>query len=122
MRRIAIAAVIAALSALVARAQAAKEPDWKALEDETMRHYQAVLRLDTPNPPGNEHVVVDYVKGVLGKGGFAVQGFASDPNRSNLGAPIKGNGKKPPLLRVGHRDTGPTDRKQWRYTSLSASR
>src|SRR5262245_23864054 len=29
-------------------------PDWKAIEDETMRHYQAVLRLDTSNPPGNE--------------------------------------------------------------------
>ena len=25
-------------------------PDWKALEAETMQHYQAVLRLDTRNP------------------------------------------------------------------------
>ncbi|NOT62612.1 MAG: hypothetical protein HOP19_20595, partial [Acidobacteria bacterium] len=35
------------------------QPDWAKLEEETMRHFQAILRLDTSNPPGNEKLVVD---------------------------------------------------------------
>src|SRR5438093_204052 len=73
MKRIAIALVAAASAALVARAQAPKEPDWKALEDETMRDYQALLRRDTRNPPGHEHIVAHYVKRLLEEeGGPAV--------------------------------------------------
>ena len=41
------------------------QPDWRALEDEIMRHYQTVLRLDTSNPPGNEHLAVEYLKTVF---------------------------------------------------------
>ena len=44
--------------------------EWKALEDEMMRHYQAVLRLDTTNPPGNERRAVDYLKQVLDQEGM----------------------------------------------------
>ena len=29
------------------------QPDWRSIEEETMRHFQAILRLDTQNPPGN---------------------------------------------------------------------
>ena len=43
-------------------AQAPAQPDWTKLQDETMQHYQAVLRLDTRNPPGNETVVAEYLK------------------------------------------------------------
>src|SRR5260221_3753517 len=120
--RIIAALGLAAAAAALVSAQTAKEPDWKALEDETMRHYQAVLRLDTRTRPGNEHVVVDYVKGVLEKEGIAVQVFASDANRSTLVARIKGNGKKRPLLVMGHSDTVTTDEKKWTYPPLSATR
>jgi len=51
-RGVALAAL--ALSQLLA--QAPSGPDWRALEDETMRHFQALLRLDTSNPPGNERL------------------------------------------------------------------
>lgn len=117
-----LVAAIATLSSITLLAQSPQQPDWKALEDETMRHYQAVLRLDTRNPPGNEHVVVDYVKGVLEKEGIAVQVFASDPNRSNLVARLKGNGRKRPILVMGHSDTVTTDEKKWTYPPLSATR
>ena len=60
------------------------EPDWKALEVETMQHYQAVLRMDTRNPPGNEVVVAEYVKGVLDKEGIPATLVGSDPKRPNL--------------------------------------
>ena len=54
-------------------AQAAASPDWTTLQDETLRHFQALLRLDTSNPPGNEYLVTDYVKGVLEKEGISVE-------------------------------------------------
>ena len=57
-----LAIIFASTASVVALAQSPKEPDWKALETETMQHYQAVLRLDTRNPPGNEHLVVDYFR------------------------------------------------------------
>src|SRR5262245_21135222 len=41
------------------------QPDWPKIEEETMRHFQAILRFDTSNPPGNEKLVVDYLKSVL---------------------------------------------------------
>jgi len=34
-------------------AQTPATPDWTGLQDETMQHFQALLRLDTSNPPGN---------------------------------------------------------------------
>ncbi len=97
-------------------------PDWKALESETMQHYQAVLRLDTRNPPGNEHIVVEYVKGVLDKEGIPSVIVGSDPNRPNLIARLKGNGRKRPLLIIGHSDTVTTDDKKWTHPPLSATR
>ena len=43
--------VLITTASVAVLAQAPKQPDWNALQDETMRHYQAVLRLDTRNPP-----------------------------------------------------------------------
>ena len=114
--------VVASITSVAVLAQAAREPDWKALEEETMRHYQAVLRLDTRNPPGNEADVADYVKGVLEKEGIAATIVGSDPKRSNLIARLKGTGKKKPLLIMGHSDTVTTDEKKWTHPPLSATR
>jgi hypothetical protein len=36
--------------------------DWAAVEAETLRHFQAIVRLDTSDPPGNELPVVEYLK------------------------------------------------------------
>ena len=45
---------LAALISATALAQAPAQPDWPRLEAETMQHFQALLRLDTSNPPGHE--------------------------------------------------------------------
>src|SRR5690348_11636517 len=87
---------IAAASALLA--QQGAQPDLKALEEETMRHYQAVLRIDTQNPPGNETKAAEYVKQALEKDGIAAQIVGMDPNRSNVVARLKGSGRKRPIL------------------------
>jgi acetylornithine deacetylase/succinyl-diaminopimelate desuccinylase-like protein len=97
-------------------------PDWPKVEEETMRHYQAVLRLDTRNPPGNEHIVAEYVKQVLDKEGIPAQIVGSDANRSNLIARLKGNGKKRPLLVMGHSDVVTVDEAKWKFPPFSATR
>jgi len=110
------------LASVTVFAQTPKLPDWKALEDETMRHYQAVLRLDTRNPPGNEHIVAEYVKQVLDKEGIPSQIVGSDMKRPNLIARLKGNGKKRPLLIMGHSDVVTIDEAKWKFPAFSATR
>jgi len=119
--RLILASCLAAAAASVTAQQRA-QPDWKKVEDETMTHYQAVLRLDTRNPPGNEHVVDEYVKKVLDADGIPSQVVGSDMNRPNLIARLKGNGRKRPLLIMGHSDTVTTDDKKWTHPPLSAIR
>ena len=97
------AAVLGAIAIAPLFAQPAA-PDWKALEPEMMEQFQAVLRLDTRNPPGNEHIVAEYLKGVFDQAGIPAQIFALDAKRANVVARLKGNGKKRPLLIMGHSD------------------
>jgi len=97
----ACAAASIAASGLV---QSGSQPDWKAIEDETTRHYQAVLRLDTSNPPGNETQVAEYVKQVLDKEGIPAKIVALDPKRANVVARLKGNGTKRPVILLAHMD------------------
>src|SRR5215207_701687 len=102
VRMLLLIAVTVALAPSSAGAQAGQSS--AAVEAETMKHFQALLRLDTSNPPGNEVIAVEYLKGVLDAEGIAAQVFASDPKRPNLVARIKGSGKKRPLLVMGHTD------------------
>ncbi len=115
-----VAAAAAAVTPPVA-AQAAG-PDWTALQAETLRHFQALIRLDTSNPPGNEYLVTDYVKGVLEQEGIPVEIFALDPKRPNLVARLKGSGRKQPILYMGHSDVVTVDPKKWTFPPFSAAR
>src|SRR5438128_5617530 len=112
----------AAATAAALAAQSPAQPDWPKVEDETMEHYQAVLRLDTRNPPGNEHIVAEYVKQVLEKEGIPAQILGSDVNRSNVVARLKRNGKKRPLLVMGHSDVVTIDESKWKFPAFSATR
>src|SRR5438552_3516450 len=79
-------------------------PNWPAVDEETMRHFQALVRMDTSDPPGNEVPAVEYLKQVLEAEKIETQVFAADPKRPNLVARIRGNGSKRPLLIMGHTD------------------
>src|SRR5215213_7174904 len=118
--RLALLLIALAPSALIA--QPPSSPDWTRLQDETMQHFQAVLRIDTRNPPGNETVLVEYLKQVLEKEGIPAQIVGSDQKRANVVARLKGNGSKKPLLVMGHSDTVTTDDAKWKFPPLSATR
>ena len=117
--RLALLALLAFIS--IAHSQA-QEPNWSQIEEETMRHFQAILRLDTSNPPGNETLVVEYLKSVLDKEGIETKVFANDPKRANLIARLRGNGKKRPVLIMGHTDVVTVDPTKWKYPPFSATR
>jgi acetylornithine deacetylase/succinyl-diaminopimelate desuccinylase-like protein len=112
MKRIVILAVLLAAGVPgTARAQA--PIDWKAVEAETLQHFQALVRIDTSNPPGNETRAVAYLKGVLDKEGIPYEVFSGDASRANLVTRIKGNGRKKPILVMGHTDVVTIDPKKW---------
>jgi acetylornithine deacetylase/succinyl-diaminopimelate desuccinylase-like protein len=92
------------------------------LEEETLRHFQALLRIDTSDPPGNEAPAVDYLKSVLERDGIPVRIFAIDPKRPNLVARLKGNGSKKPLLIMGHTDVVGVQAEKWKHPPFGAAR
>jgi acetylornithine deacetylase/succinyl-diaminopimelate desuccinylase-like protein len=96
--------------------------NWSKVNDEGMRHFQAIVRIDTTDPPGNETRVAEYVKKVLEAEGIPVILAAKDPARANLIARIKGNGSKRPLLIMGHSDTVRVDPSKWTFPPFSAAR
>ena len=125
MRSTPALALLAAFAAL-ASAQStptSRTPATSPLSDEeTLRHFQAIVRMNSTDPPGNEKPVVEYLKGVLEAEGIPVETFAVEPNRPNLVARLKGSGKKKPLLMMGHGDTVNIDEKKWSQPPFSAAR
>ena len=100
----------------------AQTPDWSKVNDEAMRHYQALIRIDSTDPPGNETKVADYVKKVLEAESIPVIVAAKDPARANIIARLKGNGSKKPLLIMGHSDEVRVDPSKWTFPPFSATR
>jgi len=98
----------------------AQTPDWAKINAETLRHFRALVQIDSTNPPGNETHVADYVKKVLEAEGIPVTLAAQDPARANVIARLKGNGSKRPLLIMGHSDTVKVDPAKWVFPPFSA--
>jgi acetylornithine deacetylase/succinyl-diaminopimelate desuccinylase-like protein len=98
----------------------AQTPDWAKINPETLRNFQALVQIDSTDPPGNETHVADYVKKVLEAEGIPVTLAAKDPARANVIARLKGNGSKRPLLIMGHSDTVQVDPAKWIFPPFSA--
>src|SRR5256885_2801202 len=96
--------------------------DWTAAIAELLRHFQALMRIDTQDPPGNETKAVEYIKAVPEAGGIPVTVAARDAARANAIARIKGNGSKRPMLIMGHTDTVKVDPSKWQFPPFSATR
>ena len=113
LRRLLLVAL--AVVSAIALPHAQSGPGTPAFEAETLTHFQALLQKDTSSPPGNEIRAVDYLKQVLDAEGIPYQVFAKDPQRPNLVVRIKGNGKKKPVLVMGHTDVVTVDPKKWTF-------
>jgi acetylornithine deacetylase/succinyl-diaminopimelate desuccinylase-like protein len=115
--------VLAALSACPSLFAADKlNVDWKKQEAEIFEHYSNLIKLDTSNPPGNETLAANYLKGVLDREGIPAQVYELEKGRGNVVARLKGNGSKKPLLVMGHLDVVGVQRDKWTIDPFSATR
>jgi len=111
--------VIALLSPIVAFAQDAERTE--TLEQETLRHYQALLRFNTSDPPGVEKPAAEYIRDVLEAEGIETEMYWNDENRPNVVARLRGSGAKQPLLMMGHTDTVNVDPDKWTFGPFSGT-
>ncbi len=114
--------LLALLTTLACIPAGAQAPDWNKVNEEALRHYQALVRIDTTDPPGNESRAVEYLRKVLEAEGIPVTVVAKDPARANLIARLKGNGSKRPVVIMGHTDTVGVDPSKWTFAPFSATR
>lgn len=90
---------------------------------EALSHLQALLALDTTNPPGNEVLAIDYLRGVLEREGIACQVAEGEPGRANLVARLPGKGSKArsgAVLMSSHVDVVPADSSRWSQPPFGA--
>lgn len=109
---------VALMSTLAVQAQ----PDWPAINDETLAHFQAMVRFDTADPPGREIDLTRYITAILEAEGIEYEVFALEENRPNIVARLRGNGSKRPLLLMAHQDTVNVDASKWSFPPHSAAR
>jgi acetylornithine deacetylase/succinyl-diaminopimelate desuccinylase-like protein len=94
--------------------------DWTQANAMTLEHFSALVRIDTS---AKEKAAAEYIKKVLDDHGIPAQMYASDPDRPNVVARLKGSGKKRPLLLMGHTDTVTIDPTKWKpFGAFSAAR
>ena len=121
MRTVRPALLATALLMIVAATPVlAQEPDWTAASRETLAHLQAMIRLNTVNPPGNELPVARHLEAALKQAGIETHLFEPTPGRGALVARLKGNGSKRPVLIMGHMDVVGVERDKWSVDPFAA--
>src|SRR5262249_13294528 len=82
------------------------------LRNEVTELLQALIRLDTVNPPGNESRAAEFLRDYLAQSGVEAELYARVPERANLVARIRG-GDGPSLAFLCHTDTVLADPTEW---------
>ncbi len=73
------------------------------------------IRLNTSNPPGNEHLAVEFLGGILNSKGIRYKVFESAADRLSMRAEIKGRGNKKPVIMLHHIDVVPANKADWSF-------
>ena len=74
---------------------------------------QRLIRLDTTNPPGNETLAAELLRGYLEAAGVECELYARTPRRANLVARIRGRGDGPSLALLSHTDVVLAQPRDW---------
>ena len=91
------------------------------VDEETLRHFQALVRMDTADPPGTSSRR-PILKKIFDAEGIPAQIVALEPKRPSVIARLKGSGRKRPILIMGHSDVVNVDPKKWTHPPFSATR
>ena len=86
--------------------------DFLSLPEEVTALLQALLRVNTVNPPGNETQAANLLREYLALNGVEAELYARSPERANLVARIRG-GDGPSLAYLCHTDTVVADPAEW---------
>ncbi len=111
---------LAFLIVLTLPARAASEPDYAIASPQLVEVLVGLVKIDTSNPPGNETQAADYFKSMLDRDGIESEILTLAPGRGNLVARLRGNGKKKPLLLMGHTDVVGVERSKWTVDPFEA--
>ena len=76
----------------------------QSLRHEVTELLQRLIRVDTTNPPGNETVAAELLRGYLEGSGVECELYARVPERANLVARLRGSGDGPTLVLLSHTD------------------
>lgn len=98
-----------------------EEPNWGEVEEETLRHFRAIMQFDTSDPPGRELPAAEYLYDVLEAEGIPVELLWNDPERPNVLARLEGDGSEEPLLIMAHTDVVNVDPEKWIFPPFSAT-
>ncbi len=90
-----------------------------SLAADAKRLCQALLRMDTTNPPGNERICAEYLAENLAEVGYRPELLEAQPGRTNLVVRHRGTGARPPLLLTAHLDVVEADPTKWRRPPFS---
>ena len=85
-----------------------------SLKQEAARHLQALLRLDTTSPPGNERLAADYIGDILTAEGIEFRIVEAAPGRATIVARLRAaspTGR--PILLMGHTDVVTVEADKW---------
>lgn len=93
--------------------------NWDAIQAEAVSRLQALLRIDTTNPPGNEAAAAELLAGYLRDEGFEPTLLEGAPGRPCVIARLAGRGERGPLLLQGHMDVVPADPTEWTHPPFS---
>ena len=74
---------------------------------------QELIRINTINPPGDEHLCAKFLGEHLENNGFKVQYYEFDKDRTSIVASLEGSDDKLPLCFTGHIDTVPLGAAEW---------
>jgi acetylornithine deacetylase/succinyl-diaminopimelate desuccinylase-like protein len=94
---------------------------WENFQRETLNHLQALIRLDTTNPPGNERIAADYLARALSHEGIEPVLIEPAPLRTSLIARIEGRDhSKAALMLSSHTDVVPVEASRWTRAPFAA--
>lgn len=98
---------------LATLALSAAAPDFESSYRDVVTNLQRFVQIDTSNPPGNETKGALFLQALLDREGIPSEIVEKAAGRGNLIARLKGNGKKKPILLMGHIDVVGVEREKW---------
>lgn len=92
---------------------------WDSVEKEAVDILKNYLQINTTNPPGNEIIGAEFLKGILEEAQVLCDIYESLPGRGSLISRYFGENKLPDILLLHHIDVVPAEDKKWSHPPFS---